>query len=239
MFWIALKIALIYTLNGLLAFVWWLLDHWPALVSLALAGVCLLLVDGHLARGAGQRRLRHARGTVQLARAWAVPSAWIPALLWTLTAWLLPPPVPYIGALMWLAALVVPLSLPFEKRFLVHRLRWFIALYAALGLGFLLLARYPLTFAQAAAWSQRLQAAGSGEALEWVVRAQFIPYLALILWVVYPVTYFGYVGQQLFNQRRLLVAPWQSVATRMAVIRARGEHEGPTESRTWLRRNRA
>ncbi len=221
--WLTLQTTLIYTGNGLLALLYGLADHWAALAALGLAAAGLYLVDAPLGRAAGGRSLRYGRGATQLARPALVPGGWLPALLWLLAAWFTPAPVPLIGLGMWLAALAVPLALPLEKRYLVNRLRWFIGVYAALALGFLLLARHPLTFAQAAAWSERLQTTGGGEALEWAVRAQFIPYLALVLWVVYPLTYFGYVAQQLATQRRLLVAPWQSAAARLAAVRARGE----------------
>jgi len=223
MFWITLKDTLIYWLNGILALTYWLAAHWAALASLLPAGACVWLLDGHLTRVAGERSRRYGRGVVQLARTGFSPASWLPALLWLLAAWLVPAPVPYIGLAMWLAALILPLALPLEKRFLTHRLRWFIAAYAGLGLGFWLLARYSLSMTQAAAWSQLFQAAGSGEALGWSVRSTAAPYLALILWVVYPLTYFGVVAQHALQNRGLLVSPWLSAQQRLADVRARGE----------------
>ena len=219
-----LTIALTYWFNGLCAVLYWLVDHWPALAGLAVAVLSAWLIDRPAAKLAGGRSRRYERGTINLAGAPAYMNGILtPALLWFAASWLLPPPVPYEGLAMWLGALIVPLSLPIGKRHLAHRLRWFIAIYAAMGLGFWVLARYPLTFSQAAAWSERLQAAGAGEALEWSVRAQFVPYLVLLLWVIYPLTYFGYLAQQLAVQRRLLIAPWKSVTQIMAESRARGE----------------
>lgn len=223
MFWITVKNTLIYWLNGWLALLYWLIDHWPALASLALAGACYWFIDARLGRTAGERSLRYGRGQVQLARPALTFAVWLPALAWLVTAWIVPAPVPIIGLAMWAAALILPLALPLEKRFLVHRLRWFIAIYAGLGLGFWLVARYSLSLTQAAAWSEIFQAAGSGEALGYTIRATAAPYLALILWVLYPITYFGVVGQQAMQNRTLLVAPWHSDQRRIADVRARGE----------------
>ena len=223
MFWIQVQTTFIYGLNGCLALTYWLGAHWTALASLLPAGACYVLLDTNLARTAGERSRRYGRGVVQLARPGIAPATWLPALLWLVAAWLVPAPVPLIGLAMWIAALILPLALPLERRFLIHRLRWFIAAYAGLGLGFYLLARYSLSMPQAAAWSALFQTAGSGEALGWSIRTSVAPYLALILWVIYPLTYFGIVAQHALQNRGLLISPWQSAQQRLAAVRARGE----------------
>jgi hypothetical protein len=40
--------------------------------------------------------------------------------------------------------------------------------------------------------------------------------------VIFPLTYFGYVAQQLARQRHLLVSPWSSVQQRIANLRGSG-----------------
>ena len=221
-FLLNVQVALTYWANGLLAILYWLADHWPALTGLALAIVAAVFVDAPQARLAGEKPRRYDRGHVRLQR----PTTHLPTLgigvLWALAAWITPAPVPYIGLAMWLGAIVAPLALPVGKRYLAHRLRWFIGVYAALCLGFWFINRFPLSPQQAAAWSERMQATGAGEALELAIRAQFIPYVALIMWAIFPLTYFGYLAQQLAVQRRFLISPFTSVQERIAAIRARG-----------------
>lgn len=211
-----------YWLNGLLAVVYWLGEHWTALASLALAGAAILLIDLPQAQETGTRELRYGRGQRRLYRPTAFLTPALLGLLWAGAAWITPPPVPYIGLVMWLGAILAVMALPLGKRALIHRLRWFIGVYALLALGFVILARADLSPQQAAAWSEHVQAAGAGEALEWAVRAQAIPYVVLILWFVFPLTYFGYLAQQLALQRRLLVSSFRSVADRIHDLRARG-----------------
>lgn len=212
-----------YWLNGLLAALYWLADHWAALAALAVAAAMIWLVDGALSRQAGQRARRYERGTVNLA---ARSPHLVPlgvALAWTLAAWITPPPVPQIGLAMWVGALVTPLTLPLGKRHIGHTLRWLIAGYTALLLLFWLAVRFPLSPTAAAAWSERLQTLGAGESLDWAIRAQIIPYATLLIWYIFPASYFGLIFQQFATQRRLLVNPWATVAERLAAWRNRGD----------------
>jgi hypothetical protein len=222
-FLLDVQVALTYCTNGLLAVLYWLADHWPALTGSILTIVAAVFVDAPQARLAGDKPRRYDRGHVRLQR----PATHLPTLgigmLWTLAAWITPAPVPYIGLAMWIGAIVAPLALPVGKRYLAHRLRWFIGVYAALCLGFWFINRFPLSPQQAAVWSERMQATGAGEALELAIRGQFIPYVALIMWAIFPLAYFGYLAQQLAVQRRFLISPFTSVQDRIAAIRARGE----------------
>jgi hypothetical protein len=218
------QVALTYWTNGILAVLYWLLDHWPAIGGLVLSLVATTFVEAPQARLAGNKPRRYDRGTVQQHR--RITTHW-PSLsigiLWAVAAGITPAPVPYIGLLMWMGAIVAPLALPVGKRYLAHRLRWFIGVYSALCLGFWLINRFPLSPQQAAAWSERMQAAGAGEALELAIRAQFLPYVALLMWAIFPLAYFGYLTQQLAVQRRFLISPFTSVQDRIAAIRTRGE----------------
>ena len=136
-----ITITLTYLLNGLLALLYWLAAHRAALGGLALAAASTCLLDAPQARHSGTLPRRYERGSAHLTR----PALHLPTLalglLWTLAAWITPPPVPCIGLAMWAGALLAPLALPFGKRKALHRLRWFIGVYAALVLAFWLLAR--------------------------------------------------------------------------------------------------
>jgi hypothetical protein len=217
---------LIYWLNGLLAALYWLVDHWPAGASLA----CALAIARWIERPHVTPTLaapgRYGRAPrVPRRQRWAALQPHLGTLglaaAWTLVALTTPAPVPVIGLAMWLAALLAPLSLPFAQRPVVHRLRWFIGAYTALVAAFRLLARHPLSPAQAAAWSNQLRSVGAGEALDQALRSQFLPYLALVIWGVLPLTYFGWVVQHLGVQRHLLRAPWRALPRRLADLRTR------------------
>ncbi len=219
----SLVIALIYWLNGLLAVSYWLAQHWAALAGLLIAALTALLVDAPQARLAGHKPRRYGRGSVAQQHPAVHLSTLGVGALWAGAAWITPAPVPYLGLLMWLGAWLAPLALPLGRRYLAHRLRWFIAVYAALCLGFWLVARFPLSPQQAAAWSARMQATGAGEALNFAIRAQFIPWVALLLWAVFPLAYFGYLFQQFAVQRGSLISPLTPIQERIAHLRARGD----------------
>lgn len=215
----------IYTVNGLLAGLYWLAAHWAAWAALGVSLAAAVLLDEPAARDVLTRARRYDREETRLGQR-RLTAHWPTVLLglaWLAAAWVSPSPLPVIGLALWIGALVGPLCLKFGQRKALHRLRWFIAVYTALVLGFWLLVRFPLSPAQAAAWSERLQATGAGEALEWSIRAQFIPYIALLLWAIFPLTYFGYLAQQLSVQRRFIVSPRASAAERITSFRARGE----------------
>lgn len=221
-FFCGVHTALIYWTNGLLAVLYWLSAHWPALAGFLASLLAIFLLDGPQAKLAGQKPRRYDRGAVQHQRATVhLPSLGI-GLLWLVAAWITPAPVPHIGLLMWVGAILAPLSLPIGRRNLTHRLRWLIAVYAALCLGFWLVNNFPLSPEQAAAWSERMQVTGAGEALELTIKAQFIPYLAILMWAILPLSYFGYLFTQLSKQRRFLISPFTSVQDRIAAFRARG-----------------
>lgn len=221
----SLVILLTYWVNGLLAGLYWLADHWAAWLSLAIAVFSAVTIDGRdLAQAqANPTRYGRARNTPLRPRDVIVhPATLLIGLLWLVAAWITPSPVPTIGLAMWAGSLT-PLWLPLGKRRALHKLRWWIGTYALLVLGFWALARFPLSPAQASAWSERLQAVGAGEALEFAIRAQFIPYVALIIWGVYPLTYFGYLAQQLSIHRTFLRDPRLSLVDRSRQLRTRGE----------------
>ncbi len=211
----------IYWLNGLLAGVYLLAEHLFAGAALGVAVLVVLFVDEPQQREVGTRSRRYNRGATRLDTR-AIPWSTVAlGLVWTGIAAVTPQPVPLIGLGMWLCVLWLGLTLPLGRRRTLHLLKWLLGGYCALLGGFWFLARFPLSPTQAAAWSERLQVVGAGEALEWSVRAQLIPWLALLLWGIYPATFFGMVGQLFFKQRRSMVSPWQSVTARLRDLRDR------------------
>ncbi len=214
---------LILTTNGLLVILYWLWAHLPVALSWGLAAGVTMLLDTDVSRRAGHRPARYGRRAVQRESRTAYLGTPLLALLWTAVGLAAPPPIPLIGLAMWACLLLAPLTVPMEREPLLSRLKWMLAVYAAAAGGFLLLLRSQLSPAALAAWSQSLGRAGAGEALEAAVVSSVVPYAALMLWVIGPLMFFGYVAQRFAVHAKTRVSPWATVEERIRQLRARGE----------------
>jgi len=214
---------LILTANGLLVVLYWLWSHLPVALTWPLAAGVVVLLDGDVSRRAGHRPRRYGRGRVQRESVTAYLSTPLLALLWTVVGLAAPPPIPLIGLAMWACLLLVPLTIPMEREHLLSRLKWMLATYAAAVGAFLLLLKTQLSPAALAAWSRSLGRPGAGEGLEAAVVSSVVPYAALMLWVVGPLMYFGYVAQRFAVHAKTRVSPWATVEERIRRLRGRGE----------------
>jgi hypothetical protein len=209
--------------NGLLVMLYWLWAHAPVVLCWPLAVGVALLLDAEAARRAGHRPRRYDRGAAQRESPTSYLGTAALALVWTAVGLAAPAPIPFIGLAMWLCLLVVPLAVPLEREQLLGRMKWMLAVYAAAVAGFLLLLRSQLSPAALMAWSQRLGQPGGGEALAGAVVSSVVPYAALMLWVVGPLMYFGYVAQRFAVHWKTRVNPWLTVEERIRQLRGRGE----------------
>ncbi|HEY77202.1 MAG TPA: hypothetical protein G4O00_13680 [Thermoflexia bacterium] len=214
---------LILTANGLLVVLYWLWSHLPVALTWPLAAGVVVLLDGDVSRRAGHRPRRYGRGRVQRESVTAYLSTPLLALLWTVVGLAAPPPIPLIGLAMWACLLLVPLTIPMEREHLLSRLKWMLATYAAAVGAFLLLLKTQLSPAALAAWSRSLGRPGAGAGLEAAVVSSVVPYAALMLWVVGPLMYFGYVAQRFAVHAKTRVSPWATVEERIRRLRGRGE----------------
>jgi len=219
----ALLDVLILTANGLLVILYWLWDHLPVVLAWPLAAAVVVLLDADVSRRAGHRSRRYGRGRAQRESLTAYLGTPLLALLWTVVGLAAPAPIPLIGLGMWACLLLVPLTIPLERGHLLSRLKWMLAVYAAAVLGFLLLLRSQLSPAALAAWSRNLGQPGGGELLEAAVVSSVVPYAALMLWVVGPLMYFGYVAQRFAVHAKTRVSPWATAEERIRRLRGRGE----------------
>lgn len=215
--------VLVLTINGLLVVLYWLWSHLPVVLIWPLAAGVGSLLDTDVSRRAGHRSRRYGRGRAQRESPTAYLGTPLLALLWTVVGLLAPPPIPLIGLGMWACLLVVPLTIPIEREQLLSRLKWMLAVYAAAVGGFLLLLKSQLSPAALAAWSRSLGRPGGGEVLEAAVVSSVVPYAALMLWVVGPLMYFGYVAQRFAVHAKTRVSPWATVEERIRRLRGRGE----------------
>ncbi|HEC36008.1 MAG TPA: hypothetical protein ENI39_05680 [Anaerolineae bacterium] len=219
----ALLDVLILTANGFLAVLYWLTDHAPVALSWPLAVGVVALLDTEVSRRAGHRPRRYTRGKAQRESPAAYLGTLLLALFWTAVGLAAPPPIPLIGLGMWGCLLLTPLTIPMEREHLLSRLKWMLTVYAAAAAAFLLLLRSELSPQALAAWSRSLGRPGGGEALESAVISSVVPYAALMLWVIGPLMYFGYVAQRFAVHAKTRVNPWQTVEERIRQLRGRGE----------------
>ena len=216
---------LILTTNGLLVILYWLWSHLPVVLSWPLAAGVVVLLDSDVSRRAGHRSRRYGRGRVQRESRAAYLGTPLLALLWTVVGLAAPPPIPLIGLGMWACLLLVPLTIPMEREQLLSCLKWMLAVYASAVGAFLLILKAQLSPAALAAWSRSLGRPGSGEVLEAAVVSSVVPYAALMLWVVGPLMFFGYVAQRFGVHAKTRVSPWATVEERIRELRSRGEVE--------------
>jgi len=214
---------LVLTTNGLLIVLYWLWSHLPVALSWLLAVGIVLLLDAEVSRRAGHRPRRYGRGRARRESPIAHLGTAALALLWTAVGLAAPMPIPLLGLGMWACLLLVPLIIPMEREHLLSRLKWMLAVYTAAVAGFLLLLRAQLSPAALAAWSRQLGQPGAGEGLEAAVVSSVVPYAALMLWVVGPLMYFGYVAQRFAIHAKTQVSPWAAVEERIRRLRSRGE----------------
>lgn len=214
---------LILTANGLLAVVWWLGEHWALAGILAIAAGVALFLDRPSGRQVAGRARRYGRGTVGRAPVTIYAGTALLAVAWTAIAAIVPAPIPQIGLLMWACLLLVPLMVPIEREPLRDRLRWLLWTYTAFVGGFMLLLRAQLNAATVLAWSRQAGIVGGGEAMLGGVVSSLTPYAALILWGLFPMTFFGYVATRLGMHRSTVVSPWRTVEQRIGDLRNRGE----------------
>lgn len=219
----AIADTLILTANGLLAVVYWLWNH---VVVLGVIPPALVVIgyERRIAGTVGQRIRRYGRGRVRRYSRFATYGPTVAlAVAWMTVAWGIAFPVNFIGLLMWVSLMFMPLTMPLEKSNIIQRLKWFIGVYTGLTLAFLVLLRMRLSPAAVAAWSRTMGRQGGGQTLQTMVVDSLVPWAALILWGIYPMMFFGYIAERLHVYRRSLRAPWQDAGTRIANIVSRGE----------------
>jgi hypothetical protein len=216
----ALNHTLIYLANGLLVVFYFLWSQGPLLLALVCAATVAAHYDRQTRRVAGERVRRYGRGRQTHASYrpyWETGAA---IGLWLLASILSAPPIPFIGALMWLAFVVALWLIPQERESLLFRQKTMLVVYALIAL----VMRAFLTYSPdpgrlAAVMGGRGEAAG----LFSTVRDGLTPYAALIVWVMYPLGYFGMIAQRFAINRGSLLKPRGTVEDHVRDLRTRGE----------------
>jgi len=201
--WQALEPHLVVWANGFLTLAYWTWDHAALLVALACGVLVLLTHDRAVQRTAGDRALRYGRGVRVQASYRSQIESLATILIWSLAALLSAPPIPLIGAVMWLCFLVSLRLIPQERENLLFRQKSMIAVYGLLAIALRLALSYTPDVER-----MTLMLDGRGEAglLFDSLRDGLMPYVALVLWVMYPLGYLGLIAQRFAVNRGSLLS---------------------------------
>jgi hypothetical protein len=211
----------IYTLNGFLAMIYWLVDHLGILLALACAVLVVLFFDtyvqklgAHMPSRPGQRAPIRPHHNHQILTA-------VTAALWAVAAALFPVPVPWLGAGMWGLFVVLLLLLPAEQLQTLWRSKTAILIYALALLGF----RWYLSLSAQASpreWAALYGTAGEAQRAIASTRGLFATIGTWVVWFALPVTYAGYGVQRLTTHAMSLADPRATAAQIVEAIRTRG-----------------
>lgn len=214
---------LTYLANGLLALFYFLYSRGPLLLALLCAALVFLVYDRGIRKTVGDRMRRYGRGQHVQASYRPYWETVLATLLWSVASLLSAPPIPLIGALMWLAFVVALRYIPQERENLLFRQKVMIAVYALIALTMRALFTYSPDLSRLAAVM-----GGRGEAADLfsTVRDGMMPYAALVVWVMYPLGYFAMIVQRFAINRSSLLRPRGTVEDYIRDLRTRGERFG-------------
>jgi hypothetical protein len=180
----------VWWVNGLLAVLYWSLEHLAELAAL-IAGVAILLgIDPVVQQRASQRPRRNERGEVLTSRLNAQYLTLASLLAWTLVSLTSRFPVPLIGACLWWVGLLAILAVP-EERF--NQLWWAktgILVYA----GLVLLLRFGLVVlnqVSPADWAAVVGSRLDAQTALTSTRGNIAAIGMLFVFVIYPLGYIG------------------------------------------------
>lgn len=212
--------ALVIWANGWLAAAYWTWDSAALLLTMGIALLIMLRYDREVRQTAGERSRRYGRGELIVASRRSMYETLAVLVLWSLAASVMAPPIPVIGLLMWLAFLIALRLIPQEREQILFRQRVMIGVYALGLLAFRVATAYAFDAVQL---STMLGGDADTAGLFASVRGSIMPYLILVLWVMYPLGYFSVIAQRFAVNRGSLTRPGKTVADTLQDLRTRGE----------------
>ncbi len=214
----------VYLANGILLILYWLAAHLPILVCMVCAGIIALLPDEEIQQRAGFRPRRGAQGEengVEVRRPrTAQITTLIVVLLWLIAQWDMASPVPWIGAVMWLAGLAAILMAAVQRFNLVWYVKAGLAMYALAVIG----SRIYLSYTAQLSPDQWAALIGSSESAAVVIantRGNVTTILLWALWLVIPIGYFSLLVQQIFINPMSIVSPFAGAQDMLRALRVR------------------
>lgn len=207
--------------NGALATLYFLLDRAPHLMSIAAALLIALTFDRLMQQQAVFAAARYAgRASKASPPRTAQITTGVALALWLAATWSFGPPVPYIGATMWLTAFVALLIMPQQRWSLLWTTKAGIVLYALTVLGF----RLYLWQASQMSPSQLAEVFGSSTGAARIMAQNTSALSAIgswLLWVIMPAGYVGVLIQNWAVQPMSLISPLAGAKDVLATLRTR------------------
>ena len=211
----------IYLANGVLVILYWLAAHSAALVSLACAVSIILLPDAQVQARAGFRPSRHEEvASIGPTPRTAQIMTGIVLVSWLIAQWDMGAPVPWIGAVMWVAGLMAVLALSTQRFNLLWYVKAGIAMYALAVIGSRIYLGYT-SHLTAEQWAALVGSSESAAILIASTRGNVTTILLWALWLVVPLGYFSMLVQQVFINPMSIVSPLASAQDMLRALRMR------------------
>jgi len=211
---------LIYILNGFLATVYFLVDHWTLLISLFCGGVVLLVFDRLVQQIAASAPTRQGqRPPVRVSRNHQILTA-VAAAIWLIAGSVFPTPVPQLGTVMWLATVAALVLLPADQYDVLWRGKMAVIAYSLVLLGFKVFAVWSL-HTDPRDWAIII---GSVEEAQRVVassRGVLLSIASYVSWFAIPAGYLVYLFQRLSVHPMSLRDPLARAGEILYLIRQR------------------
>ena len=211
----------VYVINGLLWLLYAVASVLPALVSVGVAGVMMLVVDDAVQKLASARPLRDGRGGIQTSPKTSQIITGIVLALWLVAQWGMGAPVPWIGASMWLAGLLAILAAPAQRFSLQNGVKVGLVTYALA----VIVSRIYLAYTSRISPEEWAALLGSAETAARVIastRANTTTVAIWALWLVVPLGYFSMLAQQVFLNPISLTNPLATYEQMLISLRDRG-----------------
>lgn len=213
----------VYLANGVLVILYFLAGSAAALVCMAAALGMALLPDVETQRRAAFQPVHNRRGEAAFPQPRTAQGMTLLALmLWLAAQAGMGAPVPWIGAVMWLAGLLAILALPGQQFNLLWFVKAGIVLYAlaVIGSRLYLASTASLT---AAEWAGLVGSSGEAGALVAGTRSSVTAVLLWALWLIVPLGYFSMLAQQLFANPISIANPFATAQGMLRRLRERGD----------------
>jgi hypothetical protein len=213
--------APLYIINGFLLVLYTVFGALPAIVSIAAAGGVMLTADAEVQNLAASRVLRPGRGEMRINGNTAQKLTAITLAMWLIAQAGMGAPVPWIGAVMWLAGFVAVSVSPSQRFSMLNLIRVGIITYA-LTVG---ASRIYLHYAAQITPEQWAALVGSADSAANIVastRGNMTTIVSWALWLVVPLGYFSMLVQQVFINPISLTNPFATPQGMLRSLRSRG-----------------
>lgn len=213
--------APLYILNGFLLVVYATFGAFPAIVSMVSAGGIMLTGDAEVQNLASGRALRPGRGEMRINSNTAQILTGIALAVWLAAQFGMGAPVPWIGAVMWLAGFIAVMVSPSQRFGMLNMVKVGVVTYA-LAVG---ISRVYMLYAAQITPEQWAALVGSADAAANIIaktRGNTTTIITWSLWLVVPLGYFSLLVQQVFINPISLTNPMATAQEALTSLRSRG-----------------